>query len=967
MAGVVIKGILTIEVDAQELEVRLSFAPDKNGQDWSAESVLKLLSEKRFSPLPSGKVLEEVLQRFSKAKGAVAETVIQGVPPEPPIPEKVTWSDVQIPPEVLPLLPSALAKAPPPDLYQVRVEKIKRETVVTKPGPLPFLPPKTEILVTYDKEEFREPISIDPTVIDKLYAIKGSRVGLVAPSKPGKPGRNVYGKPIPPDASVDTQFHLGTGLNRDKNEIIAAKTGVVRIGTNWADVISLASHFWRVERGSDGLSFYLYFDPGDPQLPPPNAADILAAAVSQGARLSDLIPDGEVVSLLERAIKMGQSIAAFPLSLPTDGFARVEITEDKLLATLHLQKALTGGSPLTLKAISEAIRNSGVRGFDAEKVKADILTFMQGPEVELAGYILVQGKAPERGRNKDLKLLVQALPDAERETLIQYFSEDKTRMTLWPSEAGFQPNESTLLAKVQRGVKVAQIVQGAVGTAGLDVFGKEIPPIPGNDPIIRVYQGLNFRNPDIIAETSGVLFAKQDGPIFQALVLEYQDAQVSVLISDDALEARLTLIRESGAGRPLSAELVQKALSDAGVVRGIDGGALAEALKIAMEQGLCEGHLVATGQPAVAAGGTVVRWLVDLKQEGLATGVRKAGVKVGQKLAVLEQQGDEGHAGFTVRGDVIPPEKGSSTKITHDESITEQQEAEGLVWTAAKTGQLIFDGWTAKIQVKYHIARDVGPASGNINFTGDVHIEGSVRSGFAVFAGQNLLIEGSVEAALVSSGGAVRILQGVIGGGKGVVRARKTIEAAFVEQATLLAVEHIRIQHGCLMSNVKTNGRLILVSERGNLVGGLCRARNGVDAANLGSERALHTEVSFGQDYLIMDQIEVAEREMQKVRKALMDLEFKLKRIEGPGPVLDAARAEKVRLIKLMEKYQMHLFTLREKFEEHFDSEIRIRGTVFPGVVLESHGRYYEIKQKRTGVTFTFNRETGRIQEKNLV
>jgi uncharacterized protein (DUF342 family) len=73
-----------------------------------------------------------------------------------------------------------------------------------------------------------------------------------------------------------------------------------------------------------------------------------------------------------------------------------------------------------------------------------------------------------------------------------------------------------------------------------------------------------------------------------------------------------------------------------------------------------------------------------------------------------------------------------------------------------------------------------------------------------------------------------------------------------------------------------------------------------------------------------------------------------------------------VRIVKFLEQLNMKLFTLREKFEEHYDSEIRIRGTVFPGVVIESHGRYYEVSQQRSAVVFYFDRDSGRINEKQL-
>jgi hypothetical protein len=39
---------------------------------------------------------------------------------------------------------------------------------------------------------------------------------------------------------------------------------------------------------------------------------------------------------------------------------------------------------------------------------------------------------------------------------------------------------------------------------------------------------------------------------------------------------------------------------------------------------------------------------------------------------------------------------------------------------------------------------------------------------------------------------------------------------------------------------------------------------------------------------------------------------------------------------------------------------------VYPGVVLESHNRYFEVNRRRSGVVFYFDRETGQIREKPL-
>jgi uncharacterized protein (DUF342 family) len=261
----------------------------------------------------------------------------------------------------------------------------------------------------------------------------------------------------------------------------------------------------------------------------------------------------------------------------------------------------------------------------------------------------------------------------------------------------------------------------------------------------------------------------------------------------------------------------------------------------------------------------------------------------------------------------------------------------------------------------------VGKETGNINFTGELRITGKVYPGYSVVGGKDVLIGGSVDAALVSAGGKAMIAQGINGGGKGVVRARNSFEAAFAENATLLAVEDIRLQSRCESCTVKTNGRVIIAGDGGKLSGGICKSRRGVSATELGADGLRRTEISFGQDYLIKDQIEAGEREIEKINSALGAIELRRKKaLESGDSGLQSAREEKVRLLKLREQCRLKVFTLRERFEEHHDSEIAIKGTVYPGVVMESHDRYYEIFEKRNGVVFFFDRDAGRIRERPI-
>jgi len=64
-------------------------------------------------------------------------------------------------------------------------------------------------VVTWDKRETKEAVMVDPELVDQLYVPAESKVGTLGPPKPGKPGKSVFGKPIPPALDGDPQFPFG--------------------------------------------------------------------------------------------------------------------------------------------------------------------------------------------------------------------------------------------------------------------------------------------------------------------------------------------------------------------------------------------------------------------------------------------------------------------------------------------------------------------------------------------------------------------------------------------------------------------------------------------------------------------------------------------------------------------------------------------------------------------------------------
>jgi uncharacterized protein (DUF342 family) len=957
-------GSAAVVIDPQETLAKLVFTPDTEGVGWDADAVVKLARENGLNPVPQAAAIDPFIHKAARTKAPMEMILLEGVAPEPAAAESVVWETLAVPGDLAPFKDEALAKAGPPKLFRTRIEKVKRSALVKKPGKFPFMSAREDVVEVWDKKEIKEPVAVDPEVREILYCSGDRRLGVLGAAKPGKPGKNVFGKPIPPPVLEDSAFYPGKGIIREKNELRSQYGGFVRIGANWADIAALAKPSWEIHTGTDGVTLFFSFRPGDSRFPVPKGADLIAEAKKDSPM--DFIPPEEIDRAVERSMKTREPVLALPLFKTRKAEARVNISPDLLRAELFLRKGVAGAPPLERKAISQAIRDSGVKGFNAEEVKAAVKSFIEGSGAALA-YVLAEGKAASRGTDRNVELLAKPVGAEEKAVLLKRLESRNAE--------GFPCSEADMICVVEKDERTALVTPGGSGEEGLDVYGRVMPGLPGNDPELKIFRGLRMRGSDIIAETSGLLLVKgiresaekngnPAGRSFFGTVIEYRDAKALIHISSDAMRASAELYGAIGPGLPLDPELVMKSLAAAGVTAGIDQEAVETACKLASLKGNASAVL-ARGRPA--AGSQVVTWLIPAFAADPAHGPA-CPVTQGQAVAELSTAAAD-IKGFDVTGKV-PDAATAGPELAWDETAIMAADGEtGKRLVAGRSGELCFEpagpaAGKLTIRSLKGIRGDVGKETGNVNFSGEVRIAGNVQPGYSVIGGKDVLVGGSADAALISAGGKAVITRGINGGGRGVVRARNSIEAAFAENATLLAVEDIRLQSRCEGCAVKTNGRVIT---GGKLSGGACKSRKGVSAAELGTDGSKRTEISFGQDYLIKDQIEAGEREIEKINTALDATEIRIKKVlENGGSVLQNAREEKVRLLKLREQYRLKVFTLRERFEEHHDSEIAIKGVVHPGVVMESHDRYYEISEKRNGVVFFFDRDSGRIRERPI-
>ena len=737
---------------------------------------------------------------------------------------------------------------------------------------------------------------------------------------------------------------------------------------------------WRVTVSRDRATAILDYTPR-PGILAPVAAELLRAAIELGLPEEGLFSEDQLSTAIKNADTSGIALRGYSISEDIDGGFEINISDDKLRATLSMRRGRGQGKPLELNEVGKALRSSGIKGLKFDQLKADIPAFYRGKEMALERYELRVGKSPEPGGDQKLEWAAEFMKAGDLALLIKGIENaPEDAFDGIESIKEYPADEISDAAFVKKDFVVAKISNPDPGKPGEDVFGSTISVAAGAVIPVELHENCVKRDTEIAAAVDGILEKWDVDGAPHIRIRPHSDASIAPFIADDGMSASIDLIQGVGTGTRLHLEDARQALISAGVIRGIDLDAVEAAVKSAEEEGAVKQVVVAKGEEPQEAGESALDFKIEIAS-GKAVTIQENGradyrnqdrftrVEEGTLIAEVASLEMTMREGFDVRGNKIEATEVKEFTLEIGENIKQERDEQGrLRLIALVSGELFYDGRSMDIAGVHTIAGDVGPATGNVRFSGPVHVSGSVLPGFYVIAAGEIKIAEGVEAALLSSEKSIHVNQGIIGGGKAGVRAREDITAAFAERVMLMAVENISLKSACLRCTVKCNGKLSLDGERGNLVGGQANARYGVLLTNLGSKNGAKTFVSFGQDYLIGDKIELEEKELEKLKNGAVRIDLKIHQAEKEGGLTDLKkhRLKKVQILKLIKRRTERLFWLREKFEQHFDAEVTVRGTAYPGVTLESHGRTFEVAREMNKVVFYFNREKGIIENRPI-
>ncbi|MDR3164124.1 MAG: FapA family protein [Synergistaceae bacterium] len=458
---------------------------------------------------------------------------------------------------------------------------------------------------------------------------------------------------------------------------------------------------------------------------------------------------------------------------------------------------------------------------------------------------------------------------------------------------------------------------------------------------------------------------------------EEREADFRIKVSEDALTCELWLIPPSGGAAMPTVESVKGYMNSHGIIYGHDEAAIKEMLTVPIVKQwvvTAKGDAPENGHDAKINYKVDLNVLkpravgdkVDMKELGSVINVIQ-GQEIAEKIPLIQ-----GQDGMSLMGKKIPTYSGKDKNLPAGRGTILSEDRLHLY--AEFDGNVIIKEGKLSVKEVFEVKGDIDYSVGNINFIGAVIIHGSVREGFEVNSGGDLLVDGVVEGATLKSEGNLTIKIGIRGTGKGLLTAKGDINVGYIDQAKVRSGGNIAVAEAILHSDIGARGEVLAMgSKKGQIVGGTIRAGSEVVCEVLGSEMGTRTDVVVGELPELIEERKRADENLKQFEEQLEKIDANinfLKSLQKSGQLTDDKRDMLARLTKT--KFQImaqHDVTKRRLLElagemekNKVNGRVRVKSVCHQGVTITIRGVRYIVRETLKFTRFVY--EDGEVRIK---
>ena len=288
-----------------------------------------------------------------------------------------------------------------------------------------------------------------------------------------------------------------------------------------------------------------------------------------------------------------------------------------------------------------------------------------------------------------------------------------------------------------------------------------------------------------------------------------------------------------------------------------------------------------------------------------------------------------------------------------------KKQKDNVTYTANQNGVIMLDGYTLKVTPLLKL-KEVATST-EINFSGNIIIEGNVKSGAKIHATEDVLIKGTVESAQINTEGNLILQKEFIGYKDATIRAKKNVIGPNFELVEIYASKKIIGEKfkNCILY---AQGQVKTVGQDGMIAGGSICAENGIKTVNLGTQERIPTFIKIGKIERFKQRENNYNSIIRDVSQELFTLQNALKEFQKRfSPEL---RNKMEMYLKIenaiytkereMENILRQKHDLLEEIQKSETACVEITNILYEGVTVEIDGTKYQ-SQKTKGVILQKN------------
>lgn len=257
-------------------------------------------------------------------------------------------------------------------------------------------------------------------------------------------------------------------------------------------------------------------------------------------------------------------------------------------------------------------------------------------------------------------------------------------------------------------------------------------------------------------------------------------------------------------------------------------------------------------------------------------------ISIGDVICRLEPPGEPVN-GVDVRGAKVQAKAGTPARFPRIKNTVVSPEGDEL--RSAISGHIYYENDQFMVESLLVIDGNVDGTVGNLNYDGDIRIQGDICEGFTVKATKSITVGGMVASATVIAGGNIVVEKGVNGNGMGRLEAKGKICSKFLENCTATSGGDI-VAESIIWSDLFCRGSVTVTAGRGVIIGGSVVALESITAKVVGNSSRRHIDITLGCPPEILEKRDKLEAELSVLQKELSgmikDINFLQGKTEDP-------------------------------------------------------------------------------------